>query len=43
MEISQFTYFQQVGGIEVKPVASEITYGLERLAMFIQKLKMFMI
>ena len=37
MEISQFTYFQQVGGIEVKPVASEITYGLERLAMFIQK------
>ena len=38
MEISQFTYFQQVGGIEVKPVASEITYGLERLAMFIQKI-----
>ena len=37
MEITQFTYFQQVGGIEVKPVASEITYGLERLAMFIQK------
>ena len=32
MEITQFTYFQQVGGIEVKPVASEITYGLERLA-----------
>ena len=39
MEISQFTYFQQVGGIEVKPVASEITYGLERLAMFIQKVE----
>ena len=39
MEISQFTYFQQVGGIEVNPVASEITYGLERLAMFIQKVE----
>ena len=39
MEISQVTYFQQVGGIEVKPVASEITYGLERLAMFIQKVE----
>ena len=39
MEITQFTYFQQVGGIEVKPVASEITYGLERLAMFIQKVE----
>ena len=39
MEISQFTYFQQVGGIEVYPVASEITYGLERLAMFIQKVE----
>ena len=39
MEISQFTYFQQVGGIDVKPVAIEITYGLERLAMFIQKIE----
>ena len=39
MEITQFTYFQQVGGIEVNPVASEITYGLERLAMFIQKVE----
>ena len=39
MEISQFTYFQQVGGIDVNPVASEITYGLERLAMFIQKVE----
>ena len=36
MEITQFTYFQQVGGCDVKPVASEITYGLERLAMYIQ-------
>ena len=36
MEITQFTYFQQVGGIDVQPVAAEITYGLERLAMFIQ-------
>jgi len=37
MEITQFTYFQQVGSIDVKPVAVEITYGLERLAMYIQK------
>ena len=36
MEITQFTYFQQVGGIDVKPVTVEITYGLERLAMYIQ-------
>jgi len=36
MEITQFTYFQQVGGIDVKPVSAEITYGLERLATFIQ-------
>ncbi len=36
MEVTQFTYFQQVGGIECKPVAGEITYGLERLAMYIQ-------
>ncbi|WP_461362864.1 glycine--tRNA ligase subunit alpha [Candidatus Darwinibacter acetoxidans] len=36
MEITQFTYFQQVGGIDVKPVSAEITYGVERLAMFIQ-------
>jgi glycyl-tRNA synthetase alpha chain len=35
MEISQFTYFQQVGGQDCKPVTGEITYGLERLAMFI--------
>jgi glycyl-tRNA synthetase alpha chain len=36
MEVTQFTYFQQVGGLECKPVAAEITYGLERLAMYIQ-------
>ena len=36
MEITQFTYFQQVGGIECRPVPVELTYGLERLAMFIQ-------
>ena len=36
MEITQFTYFQQVGGLECQPVSGEITYGLERLAMFIQ-------
>ncbi|QJA06321.1 glycine--tRNA ligase subunit alpha [Thermosulfurimonas marina] len=36
MEITQFTYFQQVGGIECRPVTVEITYGLERLAMFLQ-------
>ena len=36
MEVTQFTYFQQVGGIDVAPVSSEITYGMERLAMYIQ-------
>lgn len=36
MEITQFTYFQQVGGLECNPVTSEITYGLERLASYIQ-------
>ncbi len=36
MEVTQFTYFQQVGGIECAPVAGEITYGLERLATYIQ-------
>ena len=36
MEITQFTYFQQVGGLECTPVTGEITYGLERLAMYIQ-------
>lgn len=37
MEITQFTYFQQVGGLECKPVTGEITYGLERIALFLQK------
>jgi len=36
MEVTQFTYFQQVGGLECKPVSGELTYGLERLAMFLQ-------
>jgi len=36
MEVSQYTYFQQVGGFECKPVSGELTYGLERLAMFVQ-------
>lgn len=36
MEITQFTYFQQCGGIDCRPVCAEITYGLERIAMFIQ-------
>ena len=36
MEVSQFTYFQQMGGFDCKPVAGELTYGLERLAMYIQ-------
>lgn len=35
MEVSQYTYFQQVGGIDVKPVSGELTYGLERLAMYV--------
>lgn len=37
LEITQFTYFQQVGGIELYPISVEITYGLERIAMYIQK------
>jgi len=36
MEVTQFTYFQQVGGLECDPVAVELTYGLERLAMYVQ-------
>jgi glycyl-tRNA synthetase alpha chain len=36
MEVTQFTYFQQVGGIDCKPATGEITYGLERLAMYLQ-------
>lgn len=37
MEVSQFTYFQQVGGLDCQPVTGEITYGLERIAMYLQK------
>ncbi|HAD99173.1 MAG TPA: glycine--tRNA ligase subunit alpha [Gammaproteobacteria bacterium] len=37
MEVSQFTYFQQIGGLPCKPVAGELTYGLERLAMYLQE------
>jgi glycyl-tRNA synthetase alpha chain len=37
MEITQFTYFQQAGGLELDPISAEITYGLERIAMYIQK------
>jgi glycyl-tRNA synthetase alpha chain len=37
MEITQFTYFQQAGGQELKPISAEITYGLERIAMFLQR------
>ncbi len=36
MEVTQFTYFQQAGGLDVKPVALELTYGLERIAMYLQ-------
>src|SRR5688572_16505762 len=36
MEVTQFTYFQQVGGLECRPVTGELTYGLERLAMYLQ-------
>lgn len=39
MEVTQFTYFQQVGGLECKPVMGEITYGLERLAMYLQNVE----
>ena len=41
MEISQFTYFQQVGSVEVFPISVELTYGLERLAMYIQNVDNF--
>jgi glycyl-tRNA synthetase alpha chain len=37
LEITQFTYFQQVGGVDLSPIACEITYGLERIAMFLQR------
>ena len=39
MEITQFTYFQQAGGYEVRPVAAELTYGIERLAMYLQNVE----
>lgn len=39
LEITQFTYFQQCGGFDLKPISAEITYGLERIAMYIQKKK----
>ncbi|NEW62773.1 glycine--tRNA ligase subunit alpha [Granulicatella sp. zg-ZJ] len=39
MEVTQFTYFQQVGGLECKPVTAELTYGLERLASYIQEVE----
>jgi len=39
MEVTQFTYFQQVGGIDCRPITGEITYGLERLAMYLQGVK----
>ena len=39
MEISQFTYFQQVGGLDCRPVTGEITYGLERIAMYLQSVE----
>jgi glycyl-tRNA synthetase alpha chain len=41
LEITQFTYFQQVGGVELKPISGEITYGLERLALYLQKAESF--
>ncbi len=39
MEITQFTYFQQVGGLDCRPVSGEITYGLERIAMYLQSVE----
>lgn len=39
MEVTQFTYFQQVGGIDCKPITGEITYGVERLAMYLQNVE----
>ena len=39
MEVTQFTYFQQCGGIDCKPVSIEITYGIERLAMYLQNVE----
>lgn len=41
MEITQFTYFQQVGGVTLKPISGEITYGLERICMYLQNVETF--
>ncbi len=41
LEITQFTYFQQVGGIDLNPISAELTYGLERIAMYIQGVEDF--
>jgi glycyl-tRNA synthetase alpha chain len=41
MEITQFTYFQQVGGVALRPIAAEITYGLERICMYLQNVETF--
>ena len=41
LEISQFTYFQQVGGIDCRPVSGELTYGLERICMYLQNVESF--
>ncbi len=41
VEISQFTYFQQIGGLKCKPIMGELTYGLERIAMSVQKVKSY--
>lgn len=41
MEVTQFTYFQQCGGIELNPISVELTYGLERIAMYLQKVDHF--
>ena len=40
MEITQFTYFQEIGGIELSPITGEITYGTERIAMYLQQVTM---
>ena len=39
MEITQFTYFQQAGGIDLKPISAELTYGLERVATYLQNVE----
>jgi len=39
MEITQFTYFQQIGGFDLKPISVELTYGLERIGMCLQRVE----